>query len=153
MATDHSQRRVALDKAAAVALEAERLAGDLAAMSLFHGQDEAAVLAGECADRCMAAVRLAVQAGAADPVDRSGESERLDLRGLAALDTPQARALLAGLRELLPIAEVVDAQRGRSVGEDAPLLPGESRGTDVAETISELVLRLTRECEGARGRE
>jgi hypothetical protein len=153
VAPDLSQRRAALDKAATVALEAERLAGDLAAMYLFHGQDEAAHIAGDCANRCMDAVRLAVRAGAADPVERKGDAQRLDLRDLAALDTPQARALLAGLRELLPLAEVVDAQRGRSVGEEVPLQPDESRGTDLAETISEMVLRLRRECEGARGRE
>jgi hypothetical protein len=39
------------------------------------------------------------------------------------------------------------------MGEEYELQPGESRGTDIAETISLLVLRLRRETVGPAGRE
>ena len=48
---------------------------------------------------------------------------------------------------------LVDAQRGRTVGEDVPLQPEESRGTDLAESISEIVLRVRIEVNGPQGRE
>jgi len=69
------------------------------------------------------------------------------------LDTPAARDLLAILEEAQQIAEQVDAERGRTVGEDIPLLPGESRGTDLAEAISQLALRVRTEVHGPKGRE
>lgn len=79
--------------------------------------------------------------------------EGADLSALATLDTPEARQLLALLEAAQAVAERVDAQRGHCVPADTPLLPGESRGTDLAESLSLLTLRVRREVEGARGRE
>lgn len=65
------------------------------------------------------------------------------------LDTPDTRALLAALENAQEIAERVDAARGRTVGNDFPLQPAESAGTDLAESIALLVLRLRNEVGGA----
>ena len=46
------------------------------------------------------------------------------------------------------MAERVDAQRGNVLPDDFPLQPGETRGTDLAETLSELALGLKIEVEG-----
>ena len=69
------------------------------------------------------------------------------------LDTPDTRRLLELLTEAQEVAERVDAARGRSLPEDTPLLPGESRGIDLAETISEIALRVRIEVQGLKGRE
>jgi hypothetical protein len=69
------------------------------------------------------------------------------------LDTPDSRRLLALLEEAQAAAERVDAERGRALPADTPLLPGESRGTDLAETISEIALRVRVEVQGPKGRE
>lgn len=82
------------------------------------------------------------------PLGVPEQASGLDLRTLAALDTPEARELLAGLQSLLPLAEEVDAQRGRVA---PPALPGEPTGTDYAESVAGLALRLLREVEGPRG--
>jgi hypothetical protein len=82
-----------------------------------------------------------------------GEDFGLPLQSLALLDTPDARELLALLEKAQEVAERVDASRGRALPETIPLLPGESRGTDLAESISELALRVRTEVHGAKGRE
>ncbi|WP_395089404.1 hypothetical protein [Armatimonas sp.] len=64
-----------------------------------------------------------------------------------ALDTPDVRALLAGLEKLLPVAERVDAARGRSLGS----VIGGSAGCDVAEDLSLLIARLSLEAHGSVG--
>jgi hypothetical protein len=69
------------------------------------------------------------------------------------LDTMASRRLLALLEEAQVIAERVDGARGRTISEDIPLQPGESRGTDLAESISELALRVRTEVHGPVGRE
>jgi hypothetical protein len=69
------------------------------------------------------------------------------------LSTPASRRLLRTLRAAVDAAEDVDAERGHVLPDDFPLQPGESRGTGWAETLSELVLRLSIEVEGPRGRE
>jgi hypothetical protein len=79
--------------------------------------------------------------------------DKLALSSLAPLDTPAARRLLALLEETLEAAEQVDFERGRALTEDIPLLPGESRGTDLAESISEIALRVRVEVNGPKGRE
>ena len=79
-------------------------------------------------------------------------TDALDLGKLARLSTPTAAELLARLRELLPLAEKLDGERGHIMPEEYIPLPGESRGTDVAESISLLILQLKRDVEGARGR-
>ena len=51
------------------------------------------------------------------------------------------------------MAERIDAARGRSLGGGVPLLPGEARGTDLAEALSETALRVRTEVHGPRGSE
>lgn len=63
------------------------------------------------------------------------------------LDTPDARELLAGLERLLPVAERLDASRGRSFGE----VIGGSAGCDVAEDLAQLIARLSLEIHGPSG--
>lgn len=60
------------------------------------------------------------------------------------LDTPDARALLAGLEELLPIAERVDARRGRTIRRKN----GQAEGGDVAAYLNQLRHRLMLEIHG-----
>jgi hypothetical protein len=69
------------------------------------------------------------------------------------LASPAARRLLALLEEAQEAAEQVDFERGRSLPEDIPLQPGESRGTDLAEIISEIALQVRTEVQGPKGRE
>ena len=61
-----------------------------------------------------------------------------------ALDTPDVRQLLAGLEALLPVAERVDASRGRA-GES---VIGGSAGFDVAEDLAQMIARLSLEIHG-----
>jgi hypothetical protein len=94
-----------------------------------------------------------IDAGATPPGGRT-KDRAFGLDSLATLDSPEARGLLAGLSALLPLAEAVDARRGYTVAEGTPLLPGESHGTDLAEEISTLTLRLSTEIHGPQtGRE
>ncbi|MES2460843.1 MAG: hypothetical protein V4671_09675 [Armatimonadota bacterium] len=72
--------------------------------------------------------------------------------GLDQLDTPDTRELLALLESAQAVAERVDAARGRSLPGIA-LTPGESRGTDLAESISYLALRVRSEVCGPLGRD
>lgn len=72
---------------------------------------------------------------------------------LALLSTEASRELLSALRHAVALAERVDAERGRALPAEIPLQPGESRGTDLAESLSLLVLRLSLEVEGAQGRD
>jgi len=67
------------------------------------------------------------------------------------LDTMARRRLLALLEEAQIIAERVDGARGRTISEDVALQPGESRGTDLAESISEIALRVRTEVHGPKG--
>jgi hypothetical protein len=66
------------------------------------------------------------------------EPETLSLSLLAGLSNPDLPELLDLLQRAQVVAERIDSQRGRVVGDDVPLLPGESRGTDLAEAVSEL---------------
>ena len=69
------------------------------------------------------------------------------------LDTPDVRALRDGLRALLPIAERVDASRGRALPPSMDVPPGASRGHDVADSLAMFVARLDMEIKGPVGRE
>lgn len=69
------------------------------------------------------------------------------------LDTADARDLLELLQRAQEIAERVDASRGRALPTTIPLQPGESYGTDLAESISYLVLRLNAEVNPPKGRD
>ncbi|MES2463620.1 MAG: hypothetical protein V4671_23850 [Armatimonadota bacterium] len=72
---------------------------------------------------------------------------------LLQLDTPDSRRLLALLEEAQAVADRVDASRGRALPADIPLQPGESRGTDLAESISYIALRVRGEVRGPQGRD
>lgn len=72
---------------------------------------------------------------------------------LEKLDTPDSRELLDLLRRAQEVAERVDASRGRSLPDSFSLQPGESRGTDLAEKLSQIVLRVRLEVEGPQGRD
>jgi hypothetical protein len=94
--------------------------------------------------------------GRAPEYDFPRPSDADPLCALSQADTLDTRELLRLVREAVAVAERVDAARGHVVPADTPLLPGESRGTGWAETLSELALRLRIEVEGplrARGRE
>jgi hypothetical protein len=106
-------------------------------------------LADEANDRAQQAYQLLYAAGGREPEEHSAAS--ITETPLHLLSTHSTRALLAALRYALARAELVDAERGNVLPEDAELLPGESRGTGWAETISNLAERLRVEVEGPRG--
>ena len=66
------------------------------------------------------------------------------------LDTPDTRELLERLQAALPIAERIDAARGRSLDE---AFPGDAKGLDLGDAVAALIARMTTEVHGARGRE
>jgi hypothetical protein len=72
---------------------------------------------------------------------------------LLQLDTPDTRYLLSLLEEAQAVAERIDAARGRALPSDTPLQPGESLGTDLAEAVSYLALRVRGEVRGPKGRD
>jgi len=150
MSTPTTRDQAALDATA----EAAMLAGDAAANAWGLTDDPDARATIEIArDSAYSAARLAVKAGAKSPGPPPTEESRFSLRALASLDSPEARELHRRLAELLPLAERVDDSRGRTMGPEYEPQPGESRGTDVAETLSLLVLRLRNETIGPAGRE
>lgn len=76
-------------------------------------------------------------AGAA-PTEAATSATRREPVPLDRLDTPDVRALLTALEALLPVAERIDAHRGRSVGR----VVGMTAGTDVAYRLGALVAGL-----------
>lgn len=144
-----TQDRLILERIAVHLRELQSALG--AAYLHLPGQVEAAreILSEACDTSNTAAALLiagGIHVGAPTP-------SRLDLSQLATLDSPEARELHRRLMELIPLAETVDASRGRTMGSSFQPLPGESRGTDIAETLSLLVLRLQDETVGPKGRE
>lgn len=100
--------------------------------------EEAASKAQEAADRALGVLaRLGVEMGA-DEADAPGAS--LSLSELAALERvrDEAQSLAAGLRALLPLAERIDAARGRSLPEPV----AGSAGLDLAEDLVQLLSRV-----------
>jgi hypothetical protein len=63
----------------------------------------------------------------------------------------QGVALLAALEQLLPLAEQLDRARGDWVGDMAAIHLGETPGTNYAEAVQELHLKLKLEMHGAKG--
>jgi hypothetical protein len=63
------------------------------------------------------------------------------------------RLALALLTEAQAVAELVDAQRGKVLSESIPTGVMESRGTDYADSISHLRIRLHREIVPPKGRD
>jgi len=68
------------------------------------------------------------------------------------LDTPDARELLALLRQAVAVAERLDQARGRAMPPNVELLPEETRGLDFAEALADLSLRLEMEIFGPADR-
>ena len=80
------------------------------------------------------------------------ENSTNDLAMLSTYGSDDSRELLELLERAQAVAERIDAARGRCVDETMPLLPGESRGTDLAESISVLTLRARKEANGGQSR-
>ena len=77
-------------------------------------------------------------AGARIPeIDDKPREERWDLSQLAALRSPTAQELLAGVEALREVAERFDAERGKVVG---------GSGVDFAEDLAVMALRLREIC-------
>lgn len=66
--------------------------------------------------------------------------------------TQEGEALLIALESLLPLAEALDKARGDWVGDMASTHLGETPGTNYAEAVQELHLRLLEELRGRVGR-
>lgn len=93
------------------------------------------------------------QAALKTVLDRGGKVDTLpepqdDLSVLMVLDSPNSRELLAGLKALLPVAERVDAERGRSLDE----VVGGSAGLDLAEDLAQMIARISMEIHGVTGK-
>lgn len=92
-----------------------------------------------------------VKAVASDLLARGAEPDRApeplsELSLLMVLDSPSSRALLAGLKELLPLGRAVDVERGNTL---EAALPDGQRGLDWEEDLLQLVARLSGEVQGA----
>jgi len=131
-------------KAAAYAERAKRLnlLIQQARYFLATGKGDASPLLMEAqelsaAHRSEFASAAGLNAAASPPSESAGVAVPLHL-----LDTPASRRLLARLEQAQEAAEEVDRERGRSLPEEILLQAGESRGTDLAETISEIALRV-----------
>ena len=116
---------------------------------LDHGEQEALEHVRRARETTWNTYRSLLDAGA-QPVEGFGVPAPIPLR---LLDTPASRRLMGMLRAVVEAAEMVDAERGRTLPPGAELQPGESRGTDLAESLSELLLRVRLEVEGPKGRE
>ncbi len=141
----------ALDNAARLALETGNAAATVRRLATTEevkdAAQEAICLSNDTMNAC-------IKAGAAPPMGRPApRGDKLDLSALVQLDTPDARELLVLLERAQAVAERVDASRGRAFPAGTPLLPGESLGTDLAESLSLITLRVRLEVEGPKGRE
>ena len=155
-----ASRQIALDAAALDALDASLFA-DRAANALKAGRlDDTARHVADASKHAFAAMNtLTGKLRAASPMPqrmkrRGGSDARagFDLAALDTLDTPETRHLLDLLEAAQAVAERIDRQRGRHVADDMPLSANESRGTDLAESVSLLALRVRSEVHGARGK-
>ena len=95
--------------------------------TLVQLQDGNASLASQQARRCLEWAGSLARLLTAQQAPLSSTPQPVeDLETLKGLDTPEARELLAALESLLPLAERVDARRGRVV-EALTTLVGELR--------------------------
>lgn len=88
----------------------------------------------------------AIGSGQAQPVTGN------ELALLSTIGSDDSHELLDLLEKAQAVAERIDASRGYCVDEKMPLQPGESRGTDLAEFLSMLALRVRREATGGQSR-
>jgi hypothetical protein len=147
-------------------IRAARMAHLMAARTLGGGAVQAEK-EDKCAEEGQKAMGYLLTAGATldnVPADVTQGAILLHL-----LDTPDARELLDLLIRVQQVAERIDASRGRTMGEDYQPLPGqpqrscaakaglagqgESRGVDLAESVSVLWQRVQTEIHGPSGRE
>lgn len=91
--------------------------------------------------------RCGIKPGASQPQTRGN-----DLAMLSTIGSDDSCELLDLLEKAQAVAERIDASRGFVVDEKIPLQPGESRGTDLAESLSMLALRVRREATGGQSR-
>jgi hypothetical protein len=136
-----------------IAAEKCQDAADLTALALELATTpelHEAVFKSQCA--ILEALTTIMQAGGNVGDAPNRERKRHNLRSLATLNTSTARELLDALENAVAIAERVDAERGRALPPHVPLGPNESRGTDLAEAISNLCMRLRWEVSPPTGR-
>ena len=144
----------------ALLVEAQQSAGVAYGLTRLPGKsEEAARRINDAQEAVQTAMRRLVAAGVevptktpspvADPLSLSSLASLASLSRLREMDTPDARALLAGLSELLPVAERIDKERGHWF-ERAPAT--DTKGTDIAEAIHSLICRLPLELSRPRSR-
>ena len=138
-----------LDRAAGFARAALRASLETqSAARHLDDLDDRAVLPEVAADTVAAArscVGALQQLGATFPNMPAPQPVPLHL-----LDTPDTRELLERLQAALPVAERIDAARGRSLDK---AFPGDAKGLDLADALASLIARLTTEVHGMKGRE
>lgn len=108
-----------------------------------EGRSEIELAAKTAGDEVLA-VNSDLIAHGAEP-DRAPEPLS-DLAVLMVLDSPSSRALLDGLKALVPLARAVDQERGNVL---ASALPDGQLGLDWEEDLLQLVARLSGEVLGA----
>ena len=146
-----AKRQDAMDRAAACCKDAIEHATSAQFATAEPSVRESARVAVHAAAEAM---NLLVSVGAKSLIgDNRQPLKRLDLSALAILADPAAPELLALLEQAQSVAEGIDFRRGRVVDADIPLSPGESRGTDLAESISNLAQRVRVETHGPAGRD
>ena len=127
-----------LDRAAALCGQAEALALTARAF-VRHSRHQEAEQSASDAAAAAGEARLALESlGAAEPANVPSNPVPLHL-----LDTAEARELHRRLDELLPLADALDARRGRQIN-----LRGRVEGSDVRQTLGRLVARLQLEVYG-----
>ena len=145
-ALDAAAVRQGIGKARLWLMKAIRAAeGDNALVADLESANSELFTAQETSQRLVSGVGVAAFAHALPPGLGTQASIPLEQ-----LDTPDTRELLALLEHAQAVAERIDRARGRTVGEKLPLYPGESAGTDLAESVSLLALRVRGEVHGAR---
>lgn len=158
-----AKRQEKLDRAAGLAYQIVKDAHE-AGRSMLRAETEGErkTAAGQSVRASKVAFEVAgllVDAGAVIPewkaqAEKGERQNGFDLAQLATLDTPDTRRLLDLLTEAQAVAERIDAARGHALPGDLPLQAGESRGTDLAESVSMLAARLRGEIFGVgSGRE
>lgn len=127
-----------LDRAAALCGQAEKMALTAQVYARRGQTHEAEQSASDTAAAAGEARLLLESLGAATPAHVPSNPVPLHL-----LDIDEARRLLAKVEELLPLADAVDARRGRTMR-----LRGHTEGCDVRVTVERLAARLRLEVHG-----
>lgn len=153
--TQNADRAALLD-AAAVHARAAQIAAHRARVVAAYDAATAQSQAGEAADAATRTLAVLCDLGAAEPPIQPGGSvpaASLSLAALATMDTPDMRELLHHLEQAQAVAERVDESRGHVLPPHIELSPGESRGTNHAETVSEIAGAVRAEIFGRTGKD